>query len=114
MKNIRNALLVGVVMFGTASVAHADVVRLAIVIADNQADYENNAKLVPMFETLLSKGTGVKDVHVGMDPALRVIGSTSVWPNVEDVKSVTDTDEWKATVAKLKAKPYVPVILQIP
>jgi hypothetical protein len=110
----RYALLAGAFMLGTLTVAYADVLRIAVVVAESEADYTNNAKLVPTFEALLKKGTGVKDVHVGMDPSKMTIASSSVWPSADAIKSVTDTAEWKATVGKLKSKPFTPEVLQLP
>ena len=107
------ASAVALCMAGSLTAAKADVLRIAIVPADNEADYANNAALAPTFEALLKKGKGVKDVHVGVDAAKFTIASSSVWANADDIKSVTDTAEWKATVGKLKAKPFTPEVFQI-
>jgi hypothetical protein len=111
--SILTASAVALCMVGSLPAARADVLRIAVVVADNEADYANNAALAPTFEALLKKGTGVKDVHVGVDPAKMTIASSSVWPNADDIRSVTDTSEWKATVGKLKAKPFTPEVFQI-
>jgi hypothetical protein len=52
-------------------------------------------------------------VHVGIDPDHLTITSSSVWPDAAAIKSVTNTAEWKATVAKLKSKPFTPEVFQI-
>lgn len=111
---LRDALLAGAFTLCSITAVQAEVLRIAVVVAENQADYTNNAALVPTFDALLKKGTGVKDVHVGMDPTHMSIASSSVWPNAEAIKTVTDSAEWKATVAKLKSKPFTPEILQLP
>jgi hypothetical protein len=110
----RLLLLAGAVALTTGlTTAQADVLRIAIVVADSPADYTNNVALVPTFGALLRKGTGVKDVHVGIDPDHLTITSSSVWPDAAAINSVTDTAEWKATVAKLKSKPFTPQVFQI-
>ena len=62
---------------------------------------------------LLKKGTGVKATWSGIDAAKLTIVTTSVWPEESDIKSATDTAEWKATAAKLKYKTYTPEIFQV-
>jgi predicted Rossmann-fold nucleotide-binding protein len=111
---LRAAILAGAAVFCIAGVnsARADVLRVAIVIADSAADNTANAALLPTFASLLSKGGG-KDVMTGVDAGKMAIVSTSVWANEAAVTAVTGSDAWKAEAAKLKAKSYVINIFQI-
>src|SRR5271166_1448119 len=93
--------------------ARADVIRVAIVVAENQADYASNAALVPTFEALLKKATDIKAAYSDTDAEKLTIVTTSVWPNEADIKSVTDTADWKAAAAKLKHKIYSVEIFQV-
>jgi len=93
--------------------AKADVIRIAIVAAENQADYANNVALIPTFEALLKKGTDLKAAYFGTDAEKLTFVTTSVWPNEADIKSVTDTADWKAAAAKLKHKTYTVEIFQV-
>jgi hypothetical protein len=113
---LRNVLIAGAFALCTLAgitAADAEVLRIAVVVADNAADYANNAALAPTFAALLKKGTGVKDVHVGTDAAKMSIASSSVWANEADISSVTGTADWKAAVGKLKSKPFTPEVFQI-
>jgi hypothetical protein len=95
-----------------APAARADVIRVATVVAENQADFASNAALVPTFVELLKKAPAIKATYSGTDAAKLTIVTTSVWAQESDIKSVTDTAEWKATAAKLKYKTYTAEILQ--
>ena len=68
--------------------AKADVIRVAIVVADSQADYTSNAGLVSNFEALLKKAAG--------------IASGSKVPNKEKVGKVTRKQVME--IVKIKAK----------
>ena len=94
--------------FGLAGLnsARADVMRIAVVIADNAADYKANAALLPAFVKMLKAGAGVKEVSSGTDAANNAIMSTSVFPNAAAVSAVTGSERGKAQAAKLKAKSY--------
>lgn len=94
------------------SAANADVLRIAIVVADNQADYDNNVKTLPTFGELLKKG-GAKSVLVGMDPAKMSITSSSVWGSADDAAKATSTDDWKAAAGKLKYKAYTAEVFEL-
>jgi hypothetical protein len=110
------ALIAGVCAFGSlvgVTAAQADALRVAVVVAENQADYENNVALLPTFAALLGKGKGIKAVYVGTDAAKFTITTSSVWSDPADISSVTDTADWKATAAKLKAKPYAGEVFTI-
>jgi hypothetical protein len=104
----RAAILAGAAVFCVAGVnaARADVLRVAIVIADSAADNTANAALLPDFASLLTKG-GAKDVLAGTDAGKMAIVTTSVWANEAAIAAVTGSDAWKAEAAKLKAKSYV-------
>jgi hypothetical protein len=105
---VRAAVLATASILGLAgtSPARADVMRIAVVIADNAADYQANAALLPGFVKMLKAGAGAKDVNSGTDAAHNAIMSTSVFPNAAAVEAVTGSDAWKAEAAKLKAKSY--------
>jgi hypothetical protein len=96
-----------------ATTAKADIIRIALVVADNQADYANNAALVPTFAALLKKSPAIKATHSGTDAAKLTITTTSVWASEADLKSVTDTAEWKATAGKLKYKTYNAEVFEV-
>ncbi|MFL5251785.1 MAG: hypothetical protein ACJ8AI_02635 [Rhodopila sp.] len=102
----------GVCTIAGLAVAKADVIRVALVVAENQADYENNVALVPTFANLLKKGP-VKATYSGTDPAKHTIVTTSVWASEADIKTVTDTSEWKASAGKLKYKAYTAEVFQV-
>ena len=83
------------------------------MVAENQADYANNAALVPGFVAMLKKATAVKATWSGTDAAKMTIVTTSVWPQESDIKSLTDTADWKAAAGKLKYKTYTAEIFQV-
>jgi hypothetical protein len=95
-----------------ASIARADVLRIAIVEADNAADYASNVALLPAFADLLKKG-GAKDVVVGSDADHNAISTSSVWASAEDLAKLTGSDAWKATAGKLKRKSYTTEVFQV-
>ncbi|MGD0102441.1 MAG: hypothetical protein ABSC06_00210 [Rhodopila sp.] len=113
LRNVLTAGAIGLCTIAGHTAAQAEVIRVAVVVADNAADYANNAALLPTFAALLRKGTGVKDVYVGSDAAKMTIATTSVWANESDIASVTGSAEWKAAAGKLKSKPYTPEVFQI-
>ena len=82
--------------------AKADVVRIAIVTADNQADFDKNNAMSETAKALLMKGNGVKAVYILADPAKLTVASVSVWPSEADIHSVTDSAEWKSSQRYLK------------
>jgi len=96
-----------------APAARADVIRIATVVAENQTDYANNAALVPTFVALLKKGSAVKASYSGTDAGKLTITTTSVWPTEADIKSVTDTADWKAAAGKLKYKTYTAEVFEV-
>jgi hypothetical protein len=104
---LRAALAFGAIAVCVAAAptaARADVIRIALVTADSPADFDNNAALLPEYSALLKKGAGVKEVAVFADAAKLLIGTSSVWASEADVKAITESAEWKAVVAKQKAK----------
>jgi len=116
MRNmLRSALIAGAFTLCTAAglaAAKADVVRVAIVVADSAADYTSNAATAPTFVAMLKKG-GAKDVVAGTDEAKMTIVTISVWPSEAAITAVTGSADWKAEAAKLKAKSYVTEVFQI-
>jgi hypothetical protein len=104
--------LAGAMEMSVATV-NADVLRIAVVSADNKADYDNNVALLPGFAALLKKGSGVKGVFVGADPDKMSITTSSAWGSATDVSAVTDSADWKALAAKLKAKTYTTEVFEI-
>ena len=102
----------GVCTAAGLTAAKADVMLVATVVAENQADYDNNAALVPAFAKMLQKGP-VKATYSGVDSAKHTIITTSVWANEADIKKVTDTAEWKAAAGKLKYKAYTAEVFQV-
>ncbi len=112
--SLRSAILAGAAVFclAGANAARADVLRVAIVIADSAADNTANAALLPGFASMLSKG-GAKDVMAGVDSGKMAIVTTSVFPSEAAIAAVTGSDAWKAEAAKLKAKSYVINVFQI-
>ena|SRR5271166_1663209 len=89
MRNVlRNTLILAA--FACCSIAgmtaaNADVLRIATVVAANQADYDNNVALIPTLAALLNKGTGIKSVYFGTDAAKLTLVTTSVWPSEADI-----------------------------
>ena len=61
----------------------------------------------------MKKGTGVKNVYVGIDAAKMSIASSSVWDSEANAKAATSTDEWKAAAGKLKFKTYTVEFLEV-
>jgi hypothetical protein len=117
MRNItRNILIAGAFAFCAAAsltAAKADVVRIALVVAGSQADYDSNASISPVAQELLKKGKGVKTIYMINDPAKLTRGSVSVWDNEADATTATSTAEWKALMGKMKSKSYTIEILEI-
>ena len=108
MKKMFSSVLMGAFAVCTVAgftAAKADVIRVAIAVADSQADYESNAALLPTFAELFKKGKA-KAEYVGTDAAKMTIMSTSVWASEADVTAVTGSADWKAAAGKLKAKTY--------
>jgi len=68
MRNtLRNIVIAGAVALSSAAgltAAKADVIRIAIVAAGSQADYDSNLPFTDTFKDLLKKGKGVKAVYV--------------------------------------------------
>jgi hypothetical protein len=107
------AAIGGVIAAGIGvTAARADMIRDAIVIADNKGDYDANKALLPTFADLLKKG-GAKAVYVGSDDAKMAITSTSVWGSQAEIDAVTGTADWKAAAGKLKYKTYTPEVFQL-
>lgn len=107
-KLFRAAMLAGAAVFYVAggTAARADVVRVAVVVADSAADYQSNTALLPAFAAMLKKGAGVKEVYTGTDDAHMAITTVSVFPDAAAVAAVTGSADWKAEAAKLKSKNY--------
>ena len=94
------------------TVARADVMRIAIVEADNEDDFKSNVALLPTFADLLKKG-GAKAVTVGSDAEHKSIATSSVWGSAADLAKVTGSDEWKAVAGKLKRKSYATEVFEV-
>jgi hypothetical protein len=118
MKNmLRGVLAAGAFVLCAAAgltAAKADVIRVALVVAGNPADYASNAAMAPAFDALLKKAAGVKTAYVGVDMANLTIMSASVWPDEATAKALTDSADWKAAAGKLKYKIYTVEFFQIP
>jgi len=93
-------------------IAKADVMRVAIVEAENEADFKSNAALLPTFADLLKKG-GAKAVVVGADAEHMAIATTSVWGSAADIAKLTGSDDWKAAAGKLKRKSYTTEVFEV-
>ncbi len=112
---IKSALALGVAaVVGTAalSVAKADILRVAIVEADNDADFNSNAALLPTLADILKKG-GAKSVTVGTDAEHKAIATSTVWASAADLAKVTGSDDWKAEAGKLKRKSYTTEVFTV-
>ena len=112
---MKSALIVGcAAAVGTAAitVARADVMRIAIVEADNEDDFRSNAAMLPTFADLLKKG-GAKAVTVGADAEHKSIATSSVWGSAAELAKVTGSDEWKAAAGKLKRKSYTTEVFEV-
>jgi len=96
----------------TLSVAKADILRVAIVEAESDADFQNNVALLSGFVDLMKKG-GAKSVTVGSDAEHKSIGTSSVWGSPADLAKVTGSDDWKAQAGKLKRKSYTTEVFQV-
>ena len=94
------------------SAVRADVLRVAIVEADNDADFSSNVALLPTFVDLMKKG-GAKSVTVGSDAAKKSIGTSSVWGSAADIAKLTGSDDWKAAAGKLKRKSYTAEVFEV-
>jgi len=94
------------------SVAKADVLRVAIVAAENEADFKGNVALLPTFADLLKKG-GAKAVVVGSDAEHMAIATSSVWGSAADLAKLTGSDDWKAAAGKLKRKSYTTEVFEV-
>ncbi len=116
MRNVlRSVLTVGALALSTGAgltSANADVLRVAIVVADSAADNTANAAMLPTFAAMLTKG-GAKDVVSGTDDAKMSIVTSSVWADEAAITAVTGSADWKAEAAKLKAKTYVIEIFKV-
>ena len=118
MRNaIRSVVIAGLFAFCTIAgltAAKADVVRIAIVTADNQADFDKNNAMSETAKALLMKGNGVKAVYILADPAKLTVASVSVWPSEADIHSVTDSAEWKSKIGgTLKFKTYTVEVFEL-
>ncbi len=94
------------------SVAKADVLRVAIVEADNEADFKSNAALLPTLADLLKK-LGAKSVVAGTDAEHMAIATSTVWGSAADIAKVAGSDEWKAAAGKLKRKSYTTEVFEV-
>ena len=94
------------------SVAKADVLRVAVVAAENDEDFKSNVALLPTFADLMKKG-GAKAVVVGSDAEHKSIATSSVWGSAADLAKVTGSDDWKAAAGKLKRKSYTTEVFEV-
>jgi hypothetical protein len=113
MNALKCALVAGTISFAALAHAKADVLRHAQVVAANEADYRANIQLIPTFNAMLKKSPGLKAIYVAFDPAKNTFTNTSIWDNVQSIAAVTGSDEWKATVTKLKTSALNIEVLEI-
>ena len=104
--------LAAAVGMAAATVARADVLRVAIVVAGNDADFKGNVALLPTFADLLKKG-GAKDVVVASDAEKLSIATSSVWGTADDLAKLTGSDAWKAAAGQLKRTTYTTEVFQV-
>jgi hypothetical protein len=112
---IKSALVLGfaaAVATATLSAAKADILRVAIVEAENDADFNANAALLPALADILKKG-GAKSVTVGTDAEHKAIATSTVWASAADLAKVTGSDQWKAEAGKLKRKSYTTEVFTV-
>jgi hypothetical protein len=113
MNGLKRAIIVGTASFVALVPAKADVLRHAQVVAANEADYKANIQLIPTFNAMLKKSPGLKAIFVAFDPAKNTFTNTSIWDNAQSIAAVTGSDEWKATVTKLKTSALNIEVLEI-
>jgi hypothetical protein len=113
MNALKRALVAGTISFAALAPAKADVLRHAQVVAANEADYKANIQLIPTFNAMLKKSPGLKAIYVAFDPAKNTFTNTSIWDNAQSIAAVTGSDEWKATVTKLKTSALNIEVLEI-
>jgi len=113
MNALKCALVAGTISFAALAPAKADVLRHAQVVAANEADYKANIQLIPTFNAMLKKSPGLKAIYVAFDPAKNTFTNTSIWDNAQSIAAVTGSDEWKATVTKLKTSALNIEVLEI-
>ena len=113
MNAFKRILITGSVSFVALGPANADVLRHAQVVAANEADYKANIQLIPTFNAMLKKSPGLKVIYVPFDPAKNTFTNTSIWDSAQSIAAVTGSDEWKATVAKLRTSGLNIEVLEI-
>jgi heme-degrading monooxygenase HmoA len=113
MNAFKRGLIIGTVGFVVFAPAKAEVLRHAQVVAANEIDYKANIQLIPTFNAMLKKSPGLKAIYVAFDPAKNTFTNTSIWDSAQSVAAVTGSDEWKATVAKLKTSALNIEVLEI-
>jgi heme-degrading monooxygenase HmoA len=113
MNAFKRAVIVGAASFVALVPAKADVLRHAQVVAASEADYKANIQLIPTFNAMLKKSPGLKAIFVAFDPAKNTFTNTSIWDSAQSIAAVTGSDEWKATVAKLKTSGLNIEVLEI-
>ena len=112
---IKSALMLGfaaAVGLAAPTVVRADILRVAVVEAESDADYTNNVALLPALADILKKG-GAKSVTVGTDAEHKSIATSTVWASAADLAKVAGSDEWKAEAGKLKRKSYTTEVFQV-
>jgi hypothetical protein len=113
MNAFKCAVIAGTISFVAFAPAKADVLRHAQVVAANEADYKANIQLIPTFNAMLKKSPGLKAIYVAFDPSKNTFTNTSIWDNAQSIAAVTGSDEWKATVTKLKTSALNIEVLEI-
>ena len=112
MKSALRGLLIGsFAVCAAATAAQADVLRLAIVIAPDQAGYESNVTMTATFLDLYKK-VGATSCTVGHDPTHLAIASSCVFANEAAITAATGSPEWAAANAKLKVQTRIIELLQ--
>jgi len=112
VKNTLRGLLIGTTLAVCAvTAAQAEVLRLAIVIAPDQAGCESNVTMTSTFEDLYKKA-GATSCTVGHDATHLAIASSCVFANEAAIAAVTGSPEWAAANAKLKIQTRIIELLQ--
>jgi hypothetical protein len=85
----------------TSLAARADVMRIVVIVAADQADYDADLKEQHNAIDLMKKGD-LKTGYVVADPAKLTVGTVSIWESEDKFDAVADTDPCKALIGWLK------------
>ncbi len=81
--------------------AEADVMRIVVIVAASQADYEADLKEQHNAIDLMKKGE-LETGYVVADPAKLTVGTVTVWESEDKFNAVAATPEYKALLDRLK------------